>query len=311
MFNNLIIKLYIQFRKTVVAFLKLMINLIPVKSKRRYYRECLPVFYKQLNIKKNSVQKESNFLMTTNTSNIGDLYCCPADYFHLSFKQNKYDIVNTFNCDLPVLNKDNLIFGGGIHPWLFSNEKFYRQIKGKNNIAWGIGVYNNALMSDDFMNKFSLIGVREFNHPQIDNKKVFYIPCSSCMLNEFDLNYEVQHEIVFYLHKMLDKNISQNYPCLDNYANDIYEVFKFLASGEVVVSNSYHGVYWATLLGKKVICIPPNDKFFGYKYPPVYANVDNWQDKICEAKSYPEALNDCRKINLDFYQKVKNVIDHL
>jgi hypothetical protein len=39
---------------------------------------------------------------------------------------------------------------------------------------------------------------------------------------------------------------------------------------DVVVANTYHGAYWATLLGRRVIVAAPfSNKFFGFRHEPV------------------------------------------
>ena len=46
---------------------------------------------------------------------------------------------------------------------------------------------------------------------------------------------------------------------------DENKTIEFIGSGDVVVTNSYHGAYWATLLGKVVVAFPWASKFYGLK----------------------------------------------
>ena len=93
-----------------------------------------------------------------------------------------------------------------------------------------------------------------------------------------------------------------------NTGQNIEQILTFLGSAETVVTNTYHGVYWATLLGRKVVCIPWGTKFSMFKHPPTFANETNWHEKIEEAKSYPRALKECRTANTDFFADVKKLI---
>ncbi len=84
-------------------------------------------------------------------------------------------------------------------------------------------------------------------------------------------------------------------------------VIQFLASAEIVVTNTYHGAYWATLLNRKVIVIAPfSNKFMGFKYEPVIVRgLKDVKDAVHDARRYPEALSDSRELNVAFYQRVK------
>lgn len=293
--------------------IKFLINFIPIRKYRHKIRN--RVFlkkYKQLN-KKISIKELTilNFMYTTNTSNVGDLASSPLNYFDFGTKNISHDIVKTINNNIVYFSS---IIGGGIHSWLFQNYEFYRRINFKNNIAWGIGTFYLEKYPEAVLNKFSLIGLREANSPMIDNKKIFYCPCASCMYSLFDIKYKVNNDVIFYLHQQFtDKeffnSIKQKYPTLDNYNNSFYEVIKFLSSGNTVITNSYHGMYWATLLGKKVVCIDIHNKCKGIKWLPVFADYNNWKEKIENAQTYSTALKEARLLNINFYNKVIGVLN--
>lgn len=92
--------------------------------------------------------------------------------------------------------------------------------------------------------------------------------------------------------------------------NLLRKLFLFLASAKVVITNTYHGVYWATLLGKKVLCYKPfSSRFFHTKYPPVFIEslTENLDENINNSKNYLESLNECRLANDNFYVKVASL----
>lgn len=68
-------------------------------------------------------------------------------------------------------------------------------------------------------------------------------------------------------------------------------------------------VYWATLMGKKVVLYKPfSNRFDHIKFTPVtYSGV--MEADIKKAKTYPTALQECRNLNLKFFEKVKQIIE--
>lgn len=251
------------------------------------------------------LKKESiTFINYLAVKNIGDKFSSPTLYFNF----NDY----LYADHLAVINQkvkltDTIIIGGGVFlkPFLMK----YIEDLNKKIICWGIGLFQHEKL--DFKN-FKLIGLRDFNREEINNINVFYCPCVSCMNTIFDKNFTIKNEVVAYLHKI--KTTEEDYKNLHNIPfktneDNFQEVINFLGTANYIVTNSYHGVYWGTLLGKKVIAIPYNSKFYGFKYPPVYATFTNWQEKMNEAKDYPEALNDARNSNIEFYKKVKEILN--
>ena len=181
-------------------------------------------------------------------------------------------------------------------------------------ILWGAG--HNSRDKDtepytieypSYLNQFHLVGVRDWD---TDYR---WVPCASCMHSAFDKEYEIKNEIVWFEHKkkMYDGKFLDTIPAprMLNTGQNMDQIIEFLASGETVVTNSYHGVYWATLLGRKVVCLPWGSKFNMFRHPPVMASEKNWQDKIDKAVSYPNSLDECRTANKEFYEDVLKFIN--
>ncbi len=272
-----------------------LIHILGIKIRFKHY------FQK----KKGKITKNSlTFVNYCGVKNIGDILSSPSLYF--DFKNyKKLDYLSILHNQFKPTEK--VIIGGGVYACSFF-EKFKQQ---NFLIGWGIGLFQENSLNPSM---FKLLGLRDCNRAEIDNKKVFYVPCVSCLNKEFDNKYSIKRKIAGYFHKVktphdvLKDFQLKKIPYLFNEDN-FKKVIKFMGEAEYVVTNSYHGVYWATLLNKKVICIPYNSKFYGFKHPPIYADFNNWQDKLDECKNYPDALLDCRQINLKFYQKVKEVLN--
>jgi len=91
---------------------------------------------------------------------------------------------------------------------------------------------------------------------------------------------------------------------------DIENAIDFLASGAVVLTNTYHGAYWSMLLGRKTIVIDPwSTKFTNMKYEPALATRLDWERHIADARIYPDMLDECRAANRKFYAEVVELFE--
>eukprot|EP01084_Bolivina_argentea_P034430 63705_1 len=104
-----------------------------------------------------------------------------------------------------------------------------------------------------------------------------------------------------------NRNVFYNEDDTENYIDNI---LLFLSESEYVVTTSYHGLYWSTLLGKKVIvCRPWSYKFVTFKYKPAYSTGDFEKDKL-HARQYLNALHESRRYVLDFYWRMLQHMKH-
>jgi hypothetical protein len=101
--------------------------------------------------------------------------------------------------------------------------------------------------------------------------------------------------------------VPSHIPTLDNAAPTLEEVIKFIGSGSTVVSNSYHGVFWSLLLGKRVLCLPFSKKFLHYRISPGYSSPKDWVENLSKAKGSDEMLSICREAGRKFQVKAAEV----
>lgn len=253
------------------------------------------------------------------TDNIGDKYCHPLDYFKLGCEhdvnESSFD-VNKFIRDKErvVEGSDVLIVGGGAISRKCPSIMKKVMSKDVKVVAWGVGYTNRnkfnkikASSHYEYRSGFALYGTRDYlPHSGLD-----YVPCVSCMHYFFDKIPEPTREVVVYSHHdlmLLDKEAHALGIPYKNNKDELgfLEVMNFLASGKKIVTSSYHGAYWGTLLGREVAMIPFGTKFMNLKYrPPIVKSV---QEGVEKAISFPEALSDSRMLNIDFYNKVRNLI---
>lgn len=233
------------------------------------------------------------------TKNIGDRVCCPALYFDLP-KTIKIDILesNTAN------NINYIIGGGGILNFNDRVLKLIKKCNGSNKkvILWGCGHNNHhdwRIKYPEWINKADLIGIRDWG------TNYTWVPCVSCMSPLFDIKYPITQDVIYYRHYGINHpNVLGNQ---QNDAESLDTVLKHLGSGQNVVTNSYHGAYWATLLNRNVFVYPNSSKFFGLKHPPVILNNnEHWYDKKNKSMSY-DCLDECRQANINFYEHFKKL----
>lgn len=240
------------------------------------------------------------------TENLGDRVSGPYQYFPVL-----NNLGTPVDLAIPAPICDVIIYGGGkIMGGLaktFSQSDFGAKIR----IAWGVSTIQKNPVSIKYWRAFknmNLIGSRDY----LDNRFI-YAPCASCMTEYFDKKYSEKNDIVFYAHawktNFLNIGIPPGIPVLTNSENSFEKVISFLGSASVVVSNSYHGVYWALLLGKRVICLPFSNKFDGYRLPPYFATASDWLSCINQAKAQPESLELCREATRAFYARVLKIIN--
>lgn len=234
------------------------------------------------------------------TRNIGDKVSAP--YLYFDFPNAEF-----FDLRSPLPPREIFIYGGGAVRNELENQNslFPAALK----IAWGVGdTVHGATAPRAVPPGFRLYGSREWGQPH-----TCYVPCPSCMSPQFDRSYAVEHEAVLFLNA--DRHIQDRYPItiegLPILANeaDFETVIRFLASAEFVVTNSYHGAYWASLLGRRpILCRPYSSKFYSYKYQPPIIRDDNWRGAMPLAVAFPEALRVSRQANYEFHGMVMQQI---
>lgn len=185
-------------------------------------------------------------------NNLGDMTCTPELYFDFKI-ENMIDITRRNKIKEYVNKKHTFIIGGG--GLLHSNEwmeciKYI--IDNTKTVIWGIGKnihYNNRNSNDKFiyptwLRKAFMCGIRDYDQSEFE-----YIPCVSCMHEMFNIKSIPLHDFIVYNHKnhLIDKSAN------NSDFKRIDDCVKYLLTGKTIITSSYHGAYWAKLLGKNVI----------------------------------------------------------
>lgn len=251
-------------------------------------------------------------------TNVGDWWSPPMRYF--PFRPGPaYDLLDAEK----ILNNEKIVIvgGGGLGTQFFASH--LDRIKNKSRsyklIAWGVGVDNivntNGKPLDPnqsydlygtWFDDFDEVGTRVWgNHPRFK-----WVPCSSCLHPAFFKYREIKPSrlLGIYNHKRVPLTLSgsTDIAVLDNSGDNLIEKLEFIANHEYILTNTYHGVYWATLLNRKVICLPFKSGLFSFKHAPVYSDGNLSDATLQLAKSYPESLEECRTANIEYYCYLAN-----
>lgn len=243
--------------------------------------------------------------------NIGDKVCCPADYFD-EFKE--MDRVNLWDSLEPFENQDMIIGGGGVIHGELATKLANLSANGRKLIAWGIGHnqhVENKLLDYGCLDNFSLIGTRDW-HGIEKGGNFNFVPCASCLHPEFDRrNLEPSHDFVVYEHHEHPIEIDCPMKIDNDFGEGMFRVvLDFISIGRTVITNTYHGAYWAMLLNRPVLIWKPfSTRFHAFKYQPGFVDESNWKEKLAKSEPLPvDYLKECREYNLSFYAKVKEVL---
>ena len=252
--------------------------------------------------------KDVFFINKFRTKNTGDREISPLSYFKEYFSDfvvQKFD-----NEAMPYLMSRQGVFilgGGGLINQNENWNNWMNQLADKKNskvIGWGIGFnqhFGSKINSSVNFEKFSLLGVRDFN------KGLPYLPCVSCLKKELNKKQKIKRKIGCIIHY---ENSEKTFDFQTMFNNQPFDdLIEFISTSEVIITNTYHMMYWATLMQKKVILFNPfSDRFCNFKYPPIFYSGDLQAD-IEKAKTYPNALRECRDLNMEFFEKVKRLIE--
>lgn len=208
------------------------------------------------------------------TSNIGDNSCSPFSYFDLG-KPIEVDIQA---CTTQFTKEDVVIIGGGgllnyDDNW---NKTINRVIRTAGKaIIWGAGqnthygkVIHEAL---DVAN--ALAGIRMYG---AGNR---YLPCPSCMHRLFE-SVQTSNKNAPLLIKHLWTDIDEAHVNIVSNDCGFNTVITKIANASGVISQSFHGIYWSLLLGKKVVAYRPfSNRFHDFRVEvPIASTLEEAND---------------------------------
>lgn len=199
-------------------------------------------------------------------------------------------------------------------------------------IGWGIGsdsltrkgqVLPGPTRMNDLLGYFDgldEIGTRIFpDGGKYPDSRYRWVPCASCLSPLFDdlKSTPAEYRTCVYEHlrepllphisgkSRLWNKVFGPHRFLTNRGTDLRQKLEFMAKSEFIITNSYHGVYWGTLLAKRVVCVPFKNGLFSFKHAPSYLDQDGLESAMDRAKINFGALDECREANHAFYEEMR------
>lgn len=235
--------------------------------------------------------------------NIGNIVASPSYYFELP-KTCLYDIRNDgFKMGrVTIVSKGLLNMPNHLHH--VAADPMPTKL-----VIWGHGCEQVGKPSElktrrppEWLNRCALVGTRDWG------VGFRWVPCATCMHSIFDeppVKPIWRYASISYHRRILHPNITSKMPSIYNSTYDFRWFIRHIRACEVLITNSYHATYWATLLQRRVVLIEPNDlKFGGLRFLHPFARTNDWEAAVEQTKLYPEALEICRDANRQFYRDV-------
>jgi hypothetical protein len=246
------------------------------------------------------------FVHRRDPRNVGDRSCCPADYFALG-PGPRVDVIDVRRAPDLLTGATAVVIGGGGLFYFRDDLDHLLGRPGCVKVGWGIGTNTHGATAADYrgldLGRFDLLGLRDAGPD--------WVPCVSCMSPLLDAPAPPTRRRVTYRHHQHPCHL-YDIPCLTNAVGSMAEAVAFLAGAEFVVTNTYHGYYWATLLGRRVVLYRPfSSRFHRLPWPcPVAHQPEDIPAAMEQAAPYPDALAQAREATARFAARVAEVVEH-
>ena len=251
-----------------------------------------------------------HFIHIIGSPNPGDEFSGPELYFRERFADYVQYVHKFYGIRFDSILRDDVVVigGGGLLEWCEGWQKTINRCVERcdNVVLWGAGDNirrggeppKTAIRYEDM----ALIGCRDYNF------RFDYVPCASCMLPQLEKHYPITSRIGVVEHQQYPIRDFPQFEKISNRTRDVRTVLRFIGQSEIILTNTYHVWYWATLMGKKVILTEKiASKFDHLRYPPTYYSGDLEAD-IARCETHPDALEEARGLNRAFAQKVLQLL---
>jgi hypothetical protein len=126
----------------------------------------------------------------------------------------------------------------------------------------------------------------------------------------FDRKYDIRRTYSVTGHDLQRTPSLGDLPKMSPSGANFEDYIEFLATGEYVVTNAYHGAYWGALLGKKVVIFEPfSSKHFHMFDNIVVANPESWDDFLDLAEPDDSLLELCRLRSIQYHEDVSALME--
>ena len=238
-------------------------------------------------------------------SNVGDLASAPALWAPELSGSDHIDVLDGTLARLDARAAEGptlaVVGGGGLfgNPWFAASLEALAEMRGRRPnlrvVVWGAGWnthFDRTREADPALLEVAdLVGVR-------DRRSDWpWVPCASVLHPAFADPLPPAVPLVCFTHKRAQILAAQaadaGVPARSNAGPDVGGAIAHLASGETVVTDTYHGAYWATLLGRKVAITGAfSTKFSALLWPVPIVDGTDLAGAARAAEAFPDAYSE-------------------
>lgn len=263
-----------------------------------------------------------------NRWNFGDKTSTPIHYFDFPGFEKEATSLHLDNLKEYNLSDYYVIVGGGgilSMPDFRSSYEHLFNSHPKFTAAWGAG-YHGVPRYDYDMNQVSKEAKFDSHETNFDLHstrdicflgQTNWVPCASSMFEGFDMEVTKKREIGAFLHAEMNPSLMTEFHKMDHLYNDpqvewkdtlphFEKIIRFFKESELIVTNSFHGMYWAVMAKVPVIALAFSTKFHHFRWNVPYATPENWKNFIDDTVIYQTALTEARSRNVEFYRQFMN-----
>lgn len=242
-------------------------------------------------------------------NNPGDYWSSPGVWLNAQLPGELFDYKKL--ADITGQTVDNLIIGGGGlgEKFLKCCNIFLTNNTVRHTVIWGTAWEQNRSDLQNFANRCSLIGVREW-YTDTQNQQQ-WVPCASVLHSRLPIltkHQPTQDWLIVDHWKRKTIKFKLPHTRMTNYKSSINQIVTAIADHNIVLTSSYHVVYWSILLKRRVVFVsnPWVPKVDHMRWPIPCADTFSWQ-LIDHAHIYPDAYKQARQANLDFLSQIQSL----
>ena len=258
-------------------------------------------------INRNKKLPKLHIIHRIDKTNTGDMVSNCSEYYSFEdYKIVKHDI---YSPNFTAIKKNDpiILSGGGLLNCLeIWNKNINKLLELSENVfGWGIGFnkhHNTHIKTKINLSKFKLLGIRDYKQSYESNTR--YVPCSSCNLPQLKYEYKIQRNIGVIEHHHNKITLKEKYDKINNEIN-IVDLIKFIGESNIIITNTYHALYFSSLLNKK--CILYNS--FSEKFNNTKFHYINYKNNM-ELNENNKKLNEIQTLNKELLQnsiKINNI----
>lgn len=237
------------------------------------------------------------FINIHDAKNTGDRASCPADYFPEFQTCRRLDMLDSIPEDGAPL-----IFGGGglLHPGRYWDRlEHVSSDNSRLKIIWGAGLNSHQEVKriyPKWLDHYDLVGLRDFNSPYE------WCPCPSCHLREIKAAPPDSQFGIYEHHEHPITGFAV--PKMNNSEPDAGKAIEFISRFRTLLTNSFHGAYWALLMGKEVVLFQP----FSNRFMALGRNMKLQRKPGVHLEYDGGFLEECLTASLTFHAKVRTLL---